>query len=211
MTLATLLYYRLATLLLGAVGSASATSRYTVASTLAFGLLMVPNAITSGLLPRLSAQSVESDKVTTARRALRWTVLVCVLVSVGAASVAPYVLRYGFAPRYEGALAPLLVLLAGTVVIGANGILGTILIAQRRTRVVAIQVGVSLAVNVALCVALVPRFGADGAAVSTLLTEVVALVLLAAATHRFFPALFRRHRPANRRGLLVEVHQEARP
>lgn len=210
MAVATLLYYRLGTLLLGAVGSPSATSSYTVASTLAFGLLMVPNAITTGLLPRLSAQSAESDRVKTTRRALRWTVLICLLVSAVAASVAPYVLRYGFAPRYEDALVPLLVLLAGTVVIGANGILGTILIAHRHATVVAVQVGVSLVVNVALCAALVPRFGADGAAVSTLVTELVALVLLVAATQRFVPSLFQRRRLANRQGLLVEVHQEAR-
>jgi len=55
MALATLLYYRLGIFVLGAVGSPGATARYTVASTVAFGLLMVPNAITTGLLPRLSA------------------------------------------------------------------------------------------------------------------------------------------------------------
>src|SRR5207247_2098629 len=63
MAFATLLYYRLGTLVLGAAGSASATGSYTVASTLAFGLLMVPNAITSGLLPRLGAQEVEGEQL----------------------------------------------------------------------------------------------------------------------------------------------------
>jgi O-antigen/teichoic acid export membrane protein len=191
MALATLLYYRLGTLLIGALGSASATARYTVASTVAFGLLMVPNAITTGLLPRLSAGGAEYDQLRTARRALRWTVMACVLLSLVAASAAPYVLRYGFAPRYAAALVPLLVLLAGTVVIGVNGILGTVLIAHRHATVVAAQVGVSLAVNVALGVMLVPRFGAEGAAVATLVTELVALGLLAGATCRLVPGLLR--------------------
>jgi O-antigen/teichoic acid export membrane protein len=192
MAFATLLYYRLGTLVLGAVGSASATGNYTVASTLAFGLLMVPNAITTGLLPRLGAQEVEVEQLRTARSALRWTVVVCGLVSVLAASVAPYVLRYGFAARYEGALGPLLLLLAGTVVIGVNGILGTVLIARRRTSIVAAQVGASLAVNAGLAIALVPRFGADGAAIATLVTELVALAILATATLRSAPGLLPR-------------------
>jgi O-antigen/teichoic acid export membrane protein len=200
MAFATLLYYRLGTLVLGAVGSASATASYTVASTLAFGLLMVPNAITSGLLPRLGAQELEHEQLRTARRALRWTVVVCGLVSVLAASVAPYVLRYGFAPRYEDALVPLLLLLAGTVVIGVNGVLGTVLIARRRTSIVAAQVGASLAVNAGLAIALVPRFGADGAAIATLVTELVALAILATATLRSAPGLL--PRPFVARGAL---------
>jgi O-antigen/teichoic acid export membrane protein len=208
MALATLLYYRLGTLVLGATGSASATASYTIASTLAFGLLMVPNAITSGLLPRLGAQEVEKEQLETARSALRWTIAVCGLMSVLFASVAPYVLRYGFAPRYEDALVPLLLLLAGTVVIGINGVLGTVLIVRRRTSIVSLQVGASLAVNAALAVALVPRFGANGAAVSTLVTELVALAILAAAALRFAPGLLMRPF-APRRSLIARVGADA--
>ena len=57
MALATLLYYRLGIFVLGAISSQSATANFTIASTIAFGLLTVPNAITTGLLPRLSAAS----------------------------------------------------------------------------------------------------------------------------------------------------------
>jgi O-antigen/teichoic acid export membrane protein len=214
MALATLLYYRLGIFVLGAVGSSGSTARYTVASTVAFGLLMVPNAITTGLLPRLSAPDFEGDRLQTARRALRWTTLSCVLVSVVAAGLAPWVLRYGFGSRYQRALEPLLLLLAGTVVIGINGILGTVLIAARRTAAVGLQVGVSLAVNAALAFALVPRFGANGAAVATLVTELAGLMVLAAAMHRFVPELLRRETAAGSRwsrGARVrDLQQEAR-
>jgi O-antigen/teichoic acid export membrane protein len=118
------------------------------------------------------------------------------------------VLRYGFAPRYEDALVPLLLLLAGTVVIGINGVLGTVLIVRRRTSIVSLQVGASLAVNAALAVALVPRFGANGAAVSTLVTELVALAILAAAALRFAPGLLMRPF-APRRSLIARVGADA--
>jgi O-antigen/teichoic acid export membrane protein len=214
MALATLLYYRLGIFVLGAVGSPGATARYTVASTVAFGLLMVPNAITTGLLPRLSAPDFERDRLQTARRALRWTALSCLLVSVVAAVLAPWVLRYGFGSRYEAALEPLLLLVAGTVVIGINGILGTVLIAARRTAAVGLQVGVSLGVNAALAFALVPRFGANGAAIATLATELAGLGVLAAAVHRFVPEFLRHETAAGRRwwrgGPVGDLHQEAR-
>jgi O-antigen/teichoic acid export membrane protein len=191
MALATLLYYRLGIFVLGAVGSSAATARYTIASTIAFGLLMVPNAITTGLLPRLSAADLGEDRFETARRALRWTASFSLLLSIAAAGSAPWALRYGFGARYEAALGPLVLLIAGTVVIGINGILGTVLIAARRTWAVGLQVGVSLAVNASLAFALVPRFGANGAAIATLATELVGLGLLAAAAHRFVPELLR--------------------
>jgi O-antigen/teichoic acid export membrane protein len=110
-------------------------------------------------------------------------------------------------------LAPLVLLLAGTVVIGFNGILGTVLIALRRTWVVALQVGVSLAVNASVTLLLVPRFGANGAAIATLATELVGLCILGAMAYRVVPDLLRPRalpvRRARRRAAKVgELHQE---
>jgi O-antigen/teichoic acid export membrane protein len=191
MTLATLLYYRLGTLLLGAVGTSSETADYTIASTIAFGLLMIPNAITTGLLPRLSARRLGADALGTARRALAWTLLLCLALSAVAAGSAPLTLKYAFGSRYEGALLPFVILLAGFVVIGVNGILGTVLIASGRTWILGGQVGASLVVNLVLGVVLVARLGAEGAALATLATEVFALGFLLTAAKRVTPELLR--------------------
>jgi O-antigen/teichoic acid export membrane protein len=191
MAVATLLYYRLGTLLLGAVGTPSETADYTIASTIAFGLLMVPNAITTGLLPRLSAQRLGADALRTARRALAWTLVLCLALSAVAAGIAPLALEYGLGSRYEGALLPFLILLAGFVVIGVNGIFGTVLIASGRTWLLGGQVGASLVVNLVLGAVLVARLGAEGAALATLATEVFALGLLLIAVRRVTPELLR--------------------
>jgi O-antigen/teichoic acid export membrane protein len=201
MTVATLLYYRLGTLLLGAVGSAADTARYTIASTIAFGLLMVPNAITTGLLPRLSAQRLGPSELRAARRALGWTLVLCVLLAAVSTAAAPWALRWGFGSRYQGTLTPLAILLAGLVLIGANGILGTLLIALGRVWILGGQIAACLVVNVGVGLVLVPRIGANGAAVTTLVTELVALGILLAAVHRAVPEFLR---PASlpSRGLL---------
>jgi O-antigen/teichoic acid export membrane protein len=77
------------------------------------------------------------------------------------------------------------------VLVGVSGVLGTVLLAQRRTALLAAQVAVSLAVNLALGALLVPRFGAEGAAWATLATESAALVMLAPAAARALPGLVR--------------------
>ena len=55
------------------VGRAEATAVFGVASGIAFGLLMVPNAITTALLPRLSAEATPGQLVACTRRVLAWT------------------------------------------------------------------------------------------------------------------------------------------
>jgi len=204
MTLATLLYYRLGTLLLGAVGTPVDTARYTIASTIAFGLLMVPNAITTGLLPRLSADLGPSG-LKAARRALAWTVALCVLLTLLAVALAPWGLELGFGSRYSGTVTPLAILLTSIVLIGANGILGTLLIALGRTWILGGQIAACLVVNLGLGLVLVSGFGANGAAVTTVITELVALGILLAAVHSAAPEFLRPARSASRRPLLPNL------
>ena len=75
LALATIAYYRSGTIALAALSSADATAVYGVAAGIAFGLLMVPNAITTALLPRLSAERRPDELVACTRRALVWTSL----------------------------------------------------------------------------------------------------------------------------------------
>ena len=180
---ATLLYYRVPTLILAATRPAVDTASYTLASTVAFGLLMVPNAITTALLPRVSAD----DDLDVARRALvrtlqLWAAL-AVVVAAGAEIAVPAV----FGDRYADATGPLFVLLLAGFPIGISGVIGTVLVARRGVRRLVAQVAATLVVNVALGLWLIPRFGAGGAAADTLFTELVAVGVLARSVPGLLP------------------------
>jgi len=175
LALATLLYYRSPTLILGATRPTADTAAYTLASTVAFGLLMVPNAITTALLPRLSARDdVEMARTALARTLQLWAALT-VVVAAGAGFLVPAV----FGERYAGAVAPLVILLLAGFAIGISGVLGTVIVARRGCAALALQVGACLALNLALGALLIPHFGAAGAAVDTVVTELLAVILLA--------------------------------
>lgn len=197
MTIATLVYYRAGTLLLAGLRPASDTAAFTVASNVALGLLVLPNAITTGLLPNLSAARTHAERVDTARRALGWTLALSLAVALAAALIAPFALTLVFGDRYHRAAAPLFVLLAADVLIGVSGVLGVLLTAAKRIRPLVVQVGTCLAVNLVVGVVLVPRFGAMGAALATLVTEVVAVAVLLVAVRAELPQLAR---PRSRRG-----------
>lgn len=189
--IATLVYYRAPTVVLGALGSALATGEFTAAATVAFGLLALPNAISSGLLPRLASTEHHLDRTRTLRTALGWT-LICAFVScVAVAGVGPLVLQIGFGSDYRSADSSLSILLLATIMIAASSVVGAALIAVGQIRWLVVQVSTSLAANLALALALVPRFGAEGAAGATLISEVIALGILAPVGARAHPGLWR--------------------
>jgi O-antigen/teichoic acid export membrane protein len=173
--LATMLYYRAPTLILGATRPASDTASYTLASTVAFGLLMVPNAITTALLPRLSADGDGEP----ARRALARTLQLWAglagIVGVAAHFVVPSV----FGERYAAATGPLVVLLLAGFAIGVSGVIGTVIVARRGCTALVVQVAACLVLNIGLGAILIPWLGPSGAAADTVVTELLAVALLA--------------------------------
>jgi O-antigen/teichoic acid export membrane protein len=178
MTIATLVYYRSGTLLLAAVRPSADTAAFTIASNVAIGLLVVPNAITTGLLPNLSAARSQGERLATARRALGWTLGLSLALMLAAAVIAPYALTLVFGDRYHGAVAPLLVLLVADLLIAVSGVLGVLLVASKRVRPLVAQVAGCLMVNLAVGALLIPHAGAMGAALATLATEAVAVTVL---------------------------------
>lgn len=188
LAMATVVYYRSGTVALAALSTPQETAIFTVAATIGFGLLLLPNAITTGLLPHLAAHRGGVAAGTT-RWALRWSLLLCIPMAALAAVAGRLLLGPVFGPEYESAATPLALLCAAIVLIACSGVLGTALIAAGHVKAVAVQVACSLAVNVVALVLLVPSFGASGAAGATLLCEVVAVVVLSAAAVRRLPDL----------------------
>jgi O-antigen/teichoic acid export membrane protein len=192
MAIATLAYYRSGTIALQALSTPRQTAAFAAASTLGFGLLSAANAVTTGLLPRLSACGDPDERAAVARRALVWTGALAAVAGGSVAVLARPLMALAFGSRYAGAAAaPLAILAVASVLIAISGILGTVLIATGQTRPVAIQVGVSLVVNLVALAVLAPRLGAVGAALATLVCEVSAVLTLAGPAR----ACIRRSRP----------------
>ncbi len=181
---ATLVYYRAPLLMMGMMSSSTQTASYAAASNIAFGLLMLPAAFATGLLPGLSAESDRARRAALTRRALSLSTALlggCVLaLGLAASWLVPLV--YGRA--YRGAVPPLEILLVSCLAIGAAGVIGTALIASDRRKTIVLQVVAALALNLAACALAIPRLGADGAALATLVTELASLTMLATAYRR---------------------------
>jgi O-antigen/teichoic acid export membrane protein len=198
LALATVAYYRSGTLALAAIAGPHETAVFTVAASVAFGLLMLPNAITSALLPRLSAESERDPLVASARRALVWTVALATVVSVAAAAIAPAALPLFLGEQYADAAGPFALLCLGLPAIAASGVIGTALLSVGRLRPLAVQVACTLAVNLVALALRVPALGAAGASLATVLCELAGVGLLVNVSRRELPGLLELRHPAFR-------------
>ena len=190
LALATVAYYRSGTIALAALADSDETAAFGVAASIAFGMLMIPNAVTTALLPRLSAESGLDAIVESARRVLGVTFLVAVALSLAAAAVVPVALPHVVGAQYTDAGAPFAVLCIGVPIIAVSSVIGTALLSLGRLRPLGAQVAVSLAVNVAVLAVLVPALGSVGASLATVACEVAGLLLLLNAARRALPGLF---------------------
>jgi len=191
LAIVTVAYYRIGTIALAVLSDPHATATFSVAATLAFGLLMIPNAITTALLPRLSVDRDLGRLVACTRKVLAWTLTIAVPLAVAAVAIGPYAIPALIGPEYEDAGLPFALICIGIPLIAASGVIGTALLALGRLHVLGLQVGCSLGVNIAVLVLLVPVLGAVGAALATLACEIVALLLLVRAARRWLPGLLR--------------------
>ncbi|MGI5287077.1 lipopolysaccharide biosynthesis protein [Nonomuraea polychroma] len=172
-------------LLLNAMTSPAEVGIYTVAVSV-LSLANVPaDAILQVVLPRQAAQDMTNSRSATVR-ALRWTIpssLACVGM-LAAASPVVVPLMYGDA--YEGSIAALMVLAPGIAALSMVRLMEQYLIRLQRPLSMAGLCMGALAVNVALNLMWIPRWGAVGAALSS----TVAYGLLALAQFiRFARAL----------------------
>jgi len=201
LALATVAYYRSGTLALAAIADPHETAVFTVAASVAFGLLMLPNAITTALLPHLSAETERDPFIASARRALAWTVALAVVVSIGAAAAGPVALPLVLGAQYADAAGPFALLCIGIPLIAASGVIGTAVLSIGRIRLLAVQVACTLAINVAALALLVPGLGAAGASLATVLCELAGLALLVHASRRELPGLIELRHVAVRAGV----------
>ena len=182
-------YGRSGTIALSLLSTDSQTAQFAIASTLAFGLLSAAQAVVGALLPRLASEVDEARRLAIMRRTFRVMALGSFAVAVAMALLGPVLIGILFGDEYAPAAEPFAILCGALPLIVANSVLGTYLLATGHVRPVVVQTTITLAVNVALLVILVPGMGADGAALATVVCELVGVVVLLVATRRRLPGL----------------------
>jgi O-antigen/teichoic acid export membrane protein len=174
-------YFRLDTVMLSLMSGERSTGIYGACANLLFASLILSQSLVGAVFPVVAAAGTLSDERarTVLRRALSLSLAASLPLGLGASVFAGPALEmlYGHGYR-EGALA--LTLLAWTApVLFVTNLCGHALAATGRQREVLVLSTVNAVLNVGLNLALIPRLGAAGAALATLVTELAGLTMFA--------------------------------
>ncbi|MDQ0956283.1 O-antigen/teichoic acid export membrane protein/O-antigen ligase [Streptomyces sp. B4I13] len=181
------------------LAGATAVAAYAVALPLAEGLLLLPTAVGLVMFPAVTSGAVEARA--TARIA-RTVFAAAALAAATAAAAAPLLIPAVYGQPYAGAVPVIWAMLPGLVVFSAARSIQPYLAAVGLLRPVIAATAIGAIVNIALLVALAPRYAAIGAGVA----DSVGYLVLATLVGR--GALLGVHA---RRGLTAEPAIEERP
>lgn len=162
-SLARFLNFRTDQILMGFIASEAALGFYAVAVNASEVLLYLPSSAATALLP-LIARTEPSRRGRETLRALRSVVFVTALGAVVAAFLGPVVLPAVFGDAFDESVVPFLWLLPGTFGFAASAVFSNALVGSSSPGLSSLGPLVSLTVGFALDLALIPPFGATGAA-----------------------------------------------
>jgi O-antigen/teichoic acid export membrane protein len=149
---------------------------YSVATQFSLLLMLLPGVIATLLFPRVTSEQDASGETTwLVTRHTALIMLICCLAAVPASFLLPWV--YG--PAFANATWLLLILLPGVYLIGLESVLVQHFNALGLPRIIPIYWVVTLIVNLILVFALVPRFGAFGAAIASTISYALIFSLVA--------------------------------
>ncbi|ADJ13734.1 oligosaccharide flippase family protein [Halalkalicoccus jeotgali] len=162
--------YHVDILMLQAYTTEAQVGYYKAALVLAEFLWLAPKAVQSVMIQSASElwHRDRIERITSlASKATRYTLLLTALLAIGIA-----VLATKFVPRYYGAafeptITPLLLLLPGTVGFAVARPILSVSHARGDMRIMILATGGTAVMNLLLNVALIPRFGIEGAAIAT--------------------------------------------
>ncbi|HKY45895.1 MAG TPA: polysaccharide biosynthesis C-terminal domain-containing protein [Pyrinomonadaceae bacterium] len=153
---------------------------YSVASQFALLLMLLPGVIATLLFPRVTAeQDARGETTCMVTRYTTFIMFLCCLAAVPFSLLLPVL--YGAA--FTDATRLLLILLPGVYLMGLESVLVQHFNALGLPRAIPLYWVIALALNLVLVFALVPRFGAQGAAVASTISYAAIFALVALHFH----------------------------
>jgi O-antigen/teichoic acid export membrane protein len=174
------LYSYIDTVMLGVLSTDAETGLYNGAYRLYEGLTYAVAVLSAVLTPRLSAAFVH-DRVKyalLARQGVLTSVALAVVLAIGTSLVADVALIRVFGAEFAPAARALRILAVGLIVVFPIWILHAVAISATAERLLIRTTAIGVIVNVAANWWLIPAGGRDGAALATVIGEVLSLVLL---------------------------------
>lgn len=180
------LYSYVDAVMLGVMRSDAETGLYTAAYRLYEGLTYAPSIIAAVLMPRLSADFVTDRRRHRRLASLGLVASALLALPIGAVvyAVARPLMTLLFGAAFAASAAPLRILSVGLVFVFTIWVLHAIAISVNREKLLLKTGIVGLVVNVGVNLYLIPKLGMNGAALATIIGELVSMAMLLVGLRR---------------------------
>jgi O-antigen/teichoic acid export membrane protein len=166
--------YRLDQFILRDFTGLTAVGIYAVGTSMGEGVFILANAVALVLLPKMTSTHAE-DAAWMAPVATRNTMLIAAGGAAVLAAVAPVLIPAVFGDAFSDSVQALWLLLPGTVALAGSKVLTSYIFSQGRPLVNTGITVISLVVTIVADLALIPRFGVNGAAAASSMAYVAHL------------------------------------
>lgn len=171
--------------LLGLMVSSVEVGLYSAAYRIVFFVMAIMFAAHVAFFPEMArAGSDASQLASVLSRALGLSLAAVIPFVVGGILIAPALMSLIFGAAYTGGAVALQLLLGSVLIIGVHGAARNIFLVTQRTGLEASIMAVGVVANIVLNLILIPRMGIAGAAVATVASEAVILILTVIALAR---------------------------
>ncbi len=149
-----------------------ATGIYSIAASLSFILMSIPQSIGLALFPNISKiESVPGvDGTEKTIKFCRITIIITIFISIAAMILAPFTIKFLYGESFAKALYPFLILAVAVSVVGFTHVLNAQLYARDAIWVTTLCALVAAAINIALNIILIPKYSFMGAAYSSIIS-----------------------------------------
>ncbi|MBP3482451.1 MAG: flippase [Alistipes sp.] len=185
------LYINLNTIMLGFMQNDESVGLFTGATKIASIALSFVGALGTVMLPHLSnlLSSGNKDRFDElAQNAFSFTCAFAIPMSVGLIICAEYIIPVFCGQTYMAAIPTLRILAPVILLVGLSNVIGIqILYPQGRENTVILCTSIGAAVNITLNLLLIPRYSYNGAAISTIITELMITLCMMIIGRRYLP------------------------
>lgn len=175
-TVAITIYHRSDQVMLGIMSSPTETGLYAAASRVYGAMILIPAALAASAFPRL-IKGLSAQMARTPQSRFQWyfdSVVGCGLFfSVACFITAPFAIVLLYGNDFEGSISVLKIHALATIFASIGTAQSRYILAVSMQKFTMIATLIGALVNVVLNLSLIPRYGADGAAIATLVSQVL--------------------------------------
>lgn len=173
-----LVYFRIDSVMISFFRGDEEVGQYGAAYNLISALLFLPSGLIAALFPKLAGdyRSPSDNLNAPFQKAGRWLLVMSLPMAAGGWLLAPQLVQLLLGNTYQPAVTALAILAWTLPVWFITFLQGNILTIIERQKAVALVGLINMAFNVGLNLVIIPRYGINGAAATTLTTEVVGLL-----------------------------------